>query len=67
MYTKCGRLLLVTYLHFTAACMSLVFTFFQIYLRQFLGLFIYSSVENFKRYLLIIKEILIAGIIEEKS
>ena len=65
---KCGHLLWDThYLLFTAFCMPLFFVFFQIYLKQFLGLVIYGFVENFKRYLLIIKGALITGIIEEKS
>ncbi len=55
----------MAYLLFTAACMSLVFVFFQIYLRQFLGLVIYDFVENFKCYLLIIKRVLITRIIQE--
>jgi hypothetical protein len=40
-------------LFFTGFYMSLHFIFFEIYLKKFLDLVIYSFVENFKRYLLI--------------
>jgi hypothetical protein len=51
---------------FSTVCMSLVFVFFLIYLELYLGLVIYDFVENFKRYLLIIKRASITGIIQEK-
>jgi hypothetical protein len=52
---------------FTVACMSLVSALFQIYVKLFLDIVIDDFVENFKRYLLIIKRALIIGIIEKKS
>ena len=56
-----------SHLLFTAVCISLVFIFSQIYVTLFLDIVIDAFVENFKRYLLIIKKALITEIIEKKS
>ena len=52
---------------FTTAHTTLIFFLLQIVLKLFWGLITYSFVENFKRYLLIIKRDFITLIIDEKS
>ena len=44
-----------THLLFTVACMSLAFVFSEMYLKLFLDIVIDALVENFKGYLLMIK------------
>ena len=65
---ECHHLFLeIHFLNFTTVSTSLVFDFFQIYLKQFWDLVVHDFVENFKCYFLVIKITSITEIKEKKS